>query len=302
MHNPRTPALVFASPRALPKAAKLEGRVVVLDIAFAATSSSKVSFERVTLKLINALGDRLAAWVDHHDHDKHPDFAEDERFTLCTKAQHGACPEMISPELVRASGPIDTIVAHLDLDGLYSAAKWILEGQEPYKGADYDARCIDTRTGEPGPIAVKIDRALRARFRDEDLKRAVVLWLVEGRRKGVHQEVIDEAEREFDANNQGTDALAARYQTRGRVVVVDASGSKVPYDKTELLLIGQKQAAIAAVVDCGSVTFAAAFDSGWNFIQILGLEGGMPTRVSVSESRLEEAIAAINAAEEPLAQ
>ena len=206
---------------------------------------------------------------------------------------------MITEDLVARCAPVDTIVTHLDLDGLYSAAKWILGGAEPYEGADYDARCIDTRTGEPGAIAVKIDRALRARFRDQDLKRAVVLWLVSGRGKNVHRERIDEAEQEFDANNRGTEALEDRYALRGRVAYVDASASPEPYDKTELLLLGQKLAAIAAVRDSGSVTFAASFESGWNFLELLGLEGGMPTRVSISESRLEEAILALNDAAEP---
>ena len=41
-------------------------------------------------------------------------------------------------------------------------------------------------------------------------KRAVVLWLVGGRGKNVHLDVINEAEREFDANNRGTEALAAK--------------------------------------------------------------------------------------------
>lgn len=295
----RIPELVFASPRSLPKVSKLTGRVVVLDIAFAASSGSKVSYEKVTLPLIEGLGPRLAAWVDHHDHERHVDYKDDPRFLLCTKAEHGACPEMVTPELVQRSAPVDTIVTHLDLDGLYSAAKWILDGVEPYEGADYDARCIDTRTGEPGPHAIKIDRALRARFRDQDLKRAVVLWLVNGLGKTVHRETIDEAEREFDANNRGTAALAARFASRGRVAYVDASASAEPYDKTELLLLGQKLAPIAAVLDSGSVTFAASFESGWNFLELLGLEGGMPTRVSISESRLEDAIQSLNDAPEP---
>lgn len=296
------PTLVFASPRGLPKAHKLEGRVVVVDIAFAASSGGKVSFEKVTRPLIDGLGERLAAWVDHHDHERHGDYASDERFTLRTKAQHGACPELVTPELVKAAGPIDTIVAHLDLDGLYSAAKWILEGVEPYAGADDDARCVDTRTGDCGPIGIKIDRALRARFRDDDLKRAVVLWLVGGCKKDVHRDVIDEAEREFDASNQGTAALAAQFVTRGRIAYVDASLGTTPYDKTELLLLGQRIAPVAAVLDSGAVTFAAGFDSGWNFLEIFGLEGGMPTRVSISESRLEEAIESINNAVAPTAR
>jgi hypothetical protein len=109
--------------------------VVVLDIAFAASSGSSVSFEQVTRPFIEELGGRLAAWVDHHDHERHAEFAGDPRFTLATKAEHGACPEMVTVELVRQTGPIDTIVAHHDLDGLYSAAKWIRGGVEPYPAA-----------------------------------------------------------------------------------------------------------------------------------------------------------------------
>ena len=148
-------------------------------------------------------------------------------------------------------------------------------------------------------MGTKIDRALRARFRDDDLKRAVVLWLVGGCQDDVHQERIDEAEREFDRSNQGTPGLAARYETRGRIAFVDASSCQVPYDKTELLLLGQKIAEVAAVQDSGAVTIAAGFDSGWNFLEILGLEGGMPTRVSISESRLDEALQKINDADVP---
>src|SRR5690242_1901062 len=164
----------------LPRPDKLAGRVVVLDIAFAATIGDSVSVERVTRPFLDGLGDRLAAWIDHHDHERHAEFAGDPRFVLATKAQHGACPEMVTPELVRQTGPIDSILAHVDLDGLYAAAKWILEGKEPYPGADDEARKVDTRVGTPGPLAARIDRALRARFRDDQLKRAVVQFLVGG--------------------------------------------------------------------------------------------------------------------------
>src|SRR6185503_2460112 len=86
----RVPHLAFASPRLLPKVDKLQGRVVVLDIAFAATVGSSVSFALTTQPFIERLGERLAAWVDHHDHERHIDFAGDSRFVLATKAQHGA--------------------------------------------------------------------------------------------------------------------------------------------------------------------------------------------------------------------
>ena len=294
------PQLVFASPRALPRADKLHGRVVVLDVAFAATIGSAVSFELVTLPFITALGARLAAWVDHHDHEKHAVFAHDPRFVLATKAEHGACPEMVTPELVRQTGPIDCICTHIDLDGLYAAAKWVLGGKQPYPGADDDARAVDTRVGTPGPIAARIDRALRARSRDDQLKRGVVQFLVGGLQPGVHDQVIAEAAAEFERRDQVTRELAQRFTIRGRVAVVDTAGSQGAFDKTDLLLAGQARAPVSIVRDSGMLTIAAAFDSGWDFVGLFGIGGGMPTRVTIPEQRLDDVIARINDAPAPV--
>lgn len=292
--------LAFASPRLLPRADKLIGRVVVLDIAFAATVGTTVSFELTTLPFLHGLGDRLAAWVDHHDHERHPDYARDPRFVLATKAQHGACPEMVTADLVRQVGPIDTIVSHVDLDGLYAAAKWILAGAEPYRGADQDARAVDTRVGTPGPVAERIDRALRARFRDDQLKRAVIGWLVGGMKPGTHADVIESAAREFEARADGTRALAARFVRRGQVAWVDTGDKSTPYDKTDLLLAGQTLAPVSMVKDSGMLTIAAAFGSGWDFVRLLELGGGMPTRVTIPEDRFAEALRKINDAPPPV--
>jgi hypothetical protein len=293
------PHLAFASPRNLPKPEKLEGRVVVLDVAFAATVGTSVSFEQTTLPFIVGLGDRLAAWVDHHDHERHVEYARDPRFVLATKAEHGACPEMVTAELVRRTGPVDSILTHVDLDGLYAAAKWILGGDEPYRGADDDARAVDTRVGTPGPIATRIDRALRAKFRDEQLKRAVVQFLVAGMKPGAHDDVIAEAAGEFERRDARTRELAGRFTIRGRVAVVDAAGAAGKFDKTDLLLAGQQRAPVSIVRDSGMLTIAAAFDSGWDFVTLFELGGGMPTRVTIPETRLDTVIAKINDAPEP---
>lgn len=293
------PQLYFASPRVLPRADKLHGRVVVLDVAFAATIGTTVSFERVTRPFLDALGVRLAAWVDHHDHEKHAEFAGDPRFVLATKAQHGACPEMVTPELVRQTGPIDCICTHVDLDGLYAAAKWILGGTEPYPGADDDARAVDTRVGTPGPVATRIDRALRAKFRDDQLKRGVVQFLVGGMQPGVHDTVIAEAAAEFDRRVVATCELANRFTVRGRVAVVDTAGAP-PFDKTDLLLAGQVKAQVSIVRDSGMLTIAAPFDSGWDFVSLFALGGGMPTRVTIPERKLDDVIARINEAPAPV--
>ena len=293
------PHLAFGSPRLLPRADKVPGRVVVLDIAFAATVGSTVSFELTTKPFIDGLGDRLAAWIDHHDHERHVDYAHDSRFVLATKAQHGACPEMVTPERVRHAGPVDSILTHVDLDGLYAAAKWVLEGVEPYAGADDDARAVDTRIGTPGPIAARIDRALRAKFRDDQLKRAIVHFLVGGMKPGPHDQLIDEAAAEFDRRDARTQELARRFTVRGRVAVVDTAGHAGQFDKTDLLLAGQTKAQVAIVRDSGMLTIAAAFDSGWDFVAMFELGGGMPTRVTIPEQKLDAVIAKINDAPAP---
>ena len=294
------PQLWFASPRLLPRAEKLQGRVVVLDIAFAATVSSSVSFELITKPFLVGLGDRLAAWVDHHGHERHPEYDNDPRFVLSTKAEHGACPEMVTPELVRQTGPIDCICTHVDLDGLYAAAKWILDGKQPYAGADDDARAVDTRVGTPGPVAVRIDRALRARFRDDQLKRAVVQYLVGGMKPGTHDDVIREAASEFERRDAKTAELARRFTIRGRVAVVDTAGASGQFDKTDLLLAGQAKAQVSIVRDSGMLTIAAPFESGWDFVELFKIGGGMPTRVTIPETKLDEVIAKINDAPAPI--
>ncbi|HWO24580.1 MAG TPA: hypothetical protein VNO30_37815 [Kofleriaceae bacterium] len=297
--EPRIPQLWFASPRMLPRADKLHGRVVVLDIAFAMTVGTTVSFELTTRPFLAALGDRLAAWVDHHDHERHAEFAGDPRFVLATKAEHGACPEMVTPDLVRQTGPIDCICTHVDLDGLYAAAKWILGGREPYPGADADARAVDTRVGTPGPLATRIDRALRAKFRDDQLKRAVVAYLVGGMRPGAHEDVIADAAAEFERRDARTQALAKQFTLRGRVAIVDTAGAAGQFDKTDLLLAGQELAPVAIVRDSGMLSIAAPFDSGWDFVELFALGGGMPTRVTIPEVALDEVVGRINAAPEP---
>jgi hypothetical protein len=263
--------------------------VVVLDVAFAANAGG-ASYEKTTLPFIRGLGDRLAMWVDHHDHDKHADYAGDARFVLRTKAQHGACPEMVTPERVQAAGPVDTICCHLDFDGLCSAAKWIRGGVEPYEGADDDARAIDTRLGEPSERARVLDRALRARPRDEALRGLMVRYLADGASDAVMYRDFQRAAAALEAMERESKRLSARYQVRGGLAICDATRRDGPYDKTELLLIGQRLAPISLVHDETTVTVAASFDSGIDLVRALGLNGGMPTRVSVAAKRLDEVI------------
>jgi hypothetical protein len=285
--------LAFASPRKLPKPRDLKGSVVVLDIAFASEAGGH-SFESTTLPFIQGLGSRLAAWVDHHDSAHHARYASDPRFVLSTKAEHGACPEMVTPEVVARAGQVDTLVCHIDFDGLASGAKWMRGGVEPYPGCDADARAIDTRTGTPGPLAVRIDRALRGRPRDHALFGIIVRLLAGGVSDRSLWVPIDAAGAELAALEAEARRLAAGYdRVEPGLLIVDATSRRGPYDKTLLLLLGQERGRMSAVIDGDSVTFAAAFDSGVNFLEAFGISGGMPTRVSIQRSKLPEALAAL---------
>lgn len=301
----RDVALAFGTPRKLPRASELRGRVVVLDIAFAYdTGGERDKFDKITGRLIDGLGERLAAWVDHHDHARHADYGSDPRFVLTTKAEHPACPEMITPELVARIGPIDTICCHGDFDGLCSAAKWLRGGIEPYPGADADARAVDTRIGHPGPIGDRFDRALRGRPNDEGLFGLIVRHLATGLGDPGLWAPIDEAAAAYGAQEDEARRLARDYRRLGGVphgvAYVDVSASrKRAYDKTLLLLLGQERETISVVLDGDSLALAAPFDSGVDFLALLGLSGGMPTRVSVPRARLPEVWKALRVADPP---
>ncbi len=297
------PDLAFATPRKLPRARNLAGRVVVLDVAFASEASGG-GFEKLTRPFIEALGPRLAAWVDHHDHLLHAVYSADPRFVLATKAQHGACPEMVTRELVERVGHVDTIVCHTDFDGLCSAAKWMRGGEEPYPGADDDARAIDTRLGTPSPTAVRIDRAIRAHPRDQALFGLIVRHLATGVKDASLWTPIDAAAREMEAIEREARKIAERFrrvELSGAAgihtaVFVDATDQHGQYDKTMLLLLGQQRAEVAVVLDRDTLSLAAPFDSGVNFLSLLGLSGGMPTLVSVQKERLADAFTRLGAA------
>jgi hypothetical protein len=301
--------LAFATPRKLPRAAEVRGRVVVLDVAFASEASGG-GFDKLTKPFIDGLGSRLAAWVDHHDHKLHEQYKKDPRFVLATKAEHGACPEMVTTDLVARVGAVDTIVCHTDFDGLCSAAKWMRGGEEPYPGADDDARAIDTRIGTPSAVADRIDRAIRARSRDTALLGVVVRHLAGGLTDASLWVPIDEAGAQLAALETEARRVAEKYArlelsgvAKARTLAfVDATEAHGRYDKTLLLLLGQRRADVALVLDRDTVTLAAPFDSGMNFLALLGLSGGMPTLVSIPKTSFEEAMRRLGVGSDDLAK
>jgi hypothetical protein len=201
---------------------------------------------------------------------------------------------MIDEALVARVGVIDTIVCHTDFDGLASAAKWIRNGVEAYPGADDDARAIDTRMGTPSAVANRFDRALRARPRDEGLFGIIVRHLATGLGDASLWTPIDRAAEDLVPIERETRRAAERYvRLPPGVALLELGAEFTRVDKTLLLLLGQEREPVSVVVDRDNVSVAARFDSGLNFVSLLNLGGGMPTRVSVPRSRLREVLHAL---------
>ena len=161
MSDSARPRITFViSPKLLPKPGKL-GRTVLIDLAFAYGDL----YFAVTRPFIDAMGDRIAAWVDHHSHPGWNVFAGDPRFVLVDRTHAPACPELVTPALVERVGAVDDLLAHGDFDGCVAAAKFLRGGEPPYPEADADARAVDapgrgfrcSSTGER--IALAMDHA-----------------------------------------------------------------------------------------------------------------------------------------------
>src|SRR5437868_13352029 len=144
------PAVVFVEqPGNLPPPPG--GRVAVLDVAFAGGEN----FEKVTLPFLSSLGDRLAIWIDHHEHPVGWSRVRgDPRFVLVPNREAHACPELVNSEVVARAGKVDAIVAHADLDGLLSAVKFLRGGTPPWPEADEDARAADS-PGRGHPLSAR---------------------------------------------------------------------------------------------------------------------------------------------------
>jgi hypothetical protein len=277
-------------------AQKLQGRVVVLDVAFCA-DTPRSSFATTTLPFIQTLGERLVLWVDHHEHERHADFSSDPRFILSSRKEHLAVPEMIIPDLVQSAGQVDTIVAHGDFDGIMAAAKWLLGGEEPYLGADEDARAIDSRIGKPSEMGEFIESAIKARLQDNEFRQVILRYLLSRCQDKKAEGLIQQAAQEYRSIMDRTMQWAQHYQVDGSLAIVDIREEREPIDLTLLLLEGQKLAPIAIVrsrnLKTGEpqFTIAAATDSGYDFVKLFDLKGGMPTRVTLPDERYFEAIA-----------
>lgn len=286
------------------------GKVAVVDVAFAAGNQ----FKSKTKPMIDALGDRLVRWVDHHEHRvAWPLYQDDPRFLLVPNKTAHACPELVTPEVVAASesarGVVDVLVAHCDFDGAIAAVKWCRRGAEPWPGADEDARAVDSPgrghslTAQGARVAGAMDEA-SARFdRKAQLEFMTRCFdaLCEGDEPLGLAAQIDElaAAARVAAESAREIAKAGREEAPGVFVV--RVGEKVDNRvRRNLLLEAEARAPIGALFEPdpsgGAWLTAATFDEALDLEDVPGFEGGRSDyRFARVEKGGHDAVAALGA-------
>lgn len=278
-----TALLWVTHPRHLPAAPA--GRVVVLDVAFAAGGQWKSK----TKKVIDALGDRLAAWIDHHEHKEGwAAYRDDPRFVLVpNKLAHGS-PELVTAARVAAAGRVDVIMAHADFDGVLASAKWLKGGAEPWPGADEDARAVDSPgrghalTERGARFAYALDEASVAykQQREHALLTRVAIAIAEDESDIALDEELDGLAAAARAAEQDARARARRF---GELVAPGLFLVRVdqrPDNRTRrnLLVFAEEQARIGALLEPdpqgGHWLIAATFDERLDLADVEAFEGG----------------------------
>ncbi len=276
--------------------------MAVLDLAFDGRAP------RQTLLWIRDLGPRLVAWIDHHEQEAWSEVDEDPRFVLVPRAEAPACPPLITAERVAGLGPADTLLCHGDLDGVLSAAKWILlqEGARCPDWLDPDSIAADSRIGELSPRGRRLDSALRSGARGHRIRLAVVRSVLAEARGQEESErlrseldaAVAEHERIFQRTRRLAEGATPLEDLPEDAVMVDLSRQSGAIDLTELLLTLQREHDWVIVLARGRggvrkvVVGTDPQRSGLDLRREFGVEGYAPFRVHAPEHALVERLPA----------
>ncbi|MEM1024631.1 MAG: hypothetical protein AAGD10_06335 [Myxococcota bacterium] len=267
-----------ARPQELPELPE-KGRIALVDLAFA----NGDAFQRVTQPFIEAMGDRLSMWIDHHDHEVWPRYQDDPRFRLVPKVVARACPQLVDPEICERAQPVEHLWAHADFDGCVAAAKFLLKGHPPYEEADEDARWADApghgfEVSERGRrLAWAMDEA-SVRLRSAqyiDLLFSIVRSLVDGKEppalrdqlEGLAQGQVQRQERLRDTYFEGLT------RPHPELLLLELNKNVEKSDKKFLLREMEKRARVAAIDEKGHFTVATFHDEGPKGIDLRRVPG-----------------------------
>lgn len=257
----------------------------MLDVAFAAGGQWKSK----TKVFLDALGPRLVRFVDHHEHkEAWRHYRDDPRFLLVPNKIAHACPELVTPEVVRAAGQVDHIIAHADFDGAIAAVKWLRGGQEPWPGADEDARAVDspgrghTLSAEGTRIALAMDEASARYERDQqlDFMTRVTTAIAERSFDPALDDEIELLGRAAQTAEAEARVLADRCGSLEAPGVFVVRLDHKPDNRTRrnLLMHAEEKARVGAIHEPdpmgGAWIIAATFDEELDLEKVPGFEGG----------------------------
>lgn len=311
------PRVVFADPDSLPLPDSLGNHIVVCDISFALPVAPsefplhhektglfyRKEMERTTLSFIRALGDRLTLWIDHHSHEGWNLFRNDRRFLFVPPSEAPACAAVIDERLFSRCDftDVDTLICHGDLDGIISAARFLLRGKRPYRNACEDAIAADTRHGRLSRTGMACDRALRATA-DDTVRMAVLGSLISG--DPLSFKAIRDIAGNLKPLSRKNRRLVKEAHLTGAVRIADCRSEKSreadnalnvkSLDMTGLLCALERggQAGIAIYRHKGEELIAVA--APWKDMplpELFGLPGGSAQRVTLQATHLPEAVA-----------
>lgn len=260
---------------------------MVVDVAFAAAGQ----WRSKTQPFLDALGDRLIRFIDHHEHkEAWTVYGADPRFVLVPNRVAHACPELVTEALMADIGHVDVVVAHHDFDGLVSAVKVLRRGRAPWPEADEDARAVDSpgRGHVISPFGALLSDAMEEV--SVALERGAALAFNARLARGLADDgarldpVLHEEVRGFAAR-----AAAAADEARR---IVDENGAleapgvfvvRVPHKqdnrmRRHLLMLAESRAPVGALYEPdpqgGAWLTAATFDERLDLELVDGFEGG----------------------------
>jgi len=248
--------VIFAQPFQLPSPDRIKGEeVIVVDIAVNNRNPNQ------TKEFIKSINEKLRSWIDHHK--GWQEVQVDDRFIIDEEAKAAA-----------------EIVYQQAMDQLAEYEMFVR-----------DAVAADTREGYLSPKGQLIEEAVKSNLKDDSIRLAAVWWLVDGALKeGPEYEKLLKAQQRYRKIQEVTNRLINRYQIQEGIAVVDAREVAEDYDRTQLLIAGQKMAPTEISVVLGrnpegeEIITVATSRKDLNLVNLFGLPSGAPFRVSLPSS------------------
>ena len=255
--------IIFAQPFQLPVPEDIKGeQVAVFDIAVNNRDPE------MTMRFIEEIKDKLIAWIDHHKGWQ----------KILAKLPDKLTEKFVIDEQAKAAAQIVFEVINGDFN--CPEMRWTVK----------EAIVGDTREGELSQRGRLIDEAIKSNLRDDAIKEAALWWLTQGAPQDPENKEyrkLLEAQQKYREIKETTEQLINQYEIRHGIAVVDVTQENRDYDRTQLLIAGQKMAPTGISVVIGKnpegeeIVTIATNREDINLVALFGLPSGAPFRISL---------------------